>query len=167
MAPPSGTSSPLPTGQLALLFLIQLAEPLQTTVIYPFLAKLVLELNTTSHSDTSQTGYYSGLFDSCFFLAEAAFVLFWGRLSDRVGRKPILMSGLFGLAISMISFGLTAVRGGTLWKVVLARAAAGVLSGNVGVRKSAMAELTDRSNIAQAVSVQPFVWNLGCALGCV
>lgn len=45
--------------------------------------------------------------ESLFFVTEAFTVLQWSRYSDHVGRKPILLVGLFGLSLSMISFGMS------------------------------------------------------------
>jgi MFS family permease len=41
--------------------------------------------------------------------------MFWSRLSDHIGRKPILFLGTFALATSMISFGLSSV----FWALVV------------------------------------------------
>jgi DHA1 family multidrug resistance protein-like MFS transporter len=49
---------------------------------------------------------------------------FWGSLSDRIGRKPILMIGIFGYGITMILFGLAT----ELWMLFLFRALSGILS---------------------------------------
>jgi DHA1 family multidrug resistance protein-like MFS transporter len=48
----------------------------------------------------------------------------WGSLSDRVGRKPVLMVGVFGYGITMILFGLAT----QLWMLFLFRALSGILS---------------------------------------
>lgn len=145
----------------------QLAEPITSTVIYPFIAQLVLELGLVS--SPTQTGYYAGLVESVFFATEAVCVLHWGRLSDVVGRRPVLMGGLSGLAASMLAFGLAAKPGRDgvrhFVAVVLARALAGALNGNVGVSKSAMAELTDETNMARAFAFMPIVWSLGSSIG--
>ena len=42
-----------------------------------------------------------------YFVAEAVTVLQWGRLSDKVGRKPVLLCGLLGTIVSGILFGLS------------------------------------------------------------
>ena len=48
----------------------------------------------------------------------------WGNLSDRVGRKPVLMVGIFGYGITMILFGLAT----ELWMLFLFRILSGILS---------------------------------------
>jgi MFS family permease len=76
-------------------------------------------------------------------------VLQWGRASDRIGRKPILLGGLLGISLSMIGFGLSR----QFWSVVLARCAEGALCGNIGVTKGMVAELTDSTNMAQGMAI--------------
>ena len=44
---------------------------------------------------------------SLYFLGEASAVLQWSRLSDSIGRKPVLLSGTFGLAVTTVLFGLS------------------------------------------------------------
>jgi MFS family permease len=101
--------------------------------------------------------------ESLFFLTEAIFVLQWGRLSDRIGRKPVLAIGLLGLGLSMTSFGLSH----SLLSVIGSRALAGALNGNVGVLKSAIGELTDESNMARAFSCIPLIWFVGATVALV
>jgi MFS family permease len=50
-----------------------------------------------------------------FFFTEALTILYWSRLSDRIGRKPVLMIGLTGTMISMLWFGLSK----TFWMLVV------------------------------------------------
>ena len=52
---------------------------------------------------------------SAHFAAEAATVLHWNRLSDHIGRKPVLLSCLFGVIVSVIGFGLSR----SFWALVL------------------------------------------------
>jgi MFS family permease len=42
-----------------------------------------------------------------YFLGEASAVLQWSRLSDSIGRKPVLLSGTLGLAATTVLFGLS------------------------------------------------------------
>ncbi|THH19232.1 hypothetical protein EW146_g1881 [Bondarzewia mesenterica] len=152
--------TPLPKGQIAILLLIQMAEPITSQSILPFINQLVSELGITG-GDERKVGYYAGLIESLFFMAEATMVLQWSRLSDRVGRRPILMVGLLGLTISMLCFGLSK----TFLTLVLSRAFAGGANGNIAIMKSMVAEISDETNIAQAFSLMPVVWATGSTVG--
>ncbi|KAJ3491794.1 hypothetical protein NLI96_g448 [Meripilus lineatus] len=88
-------------------------------------------------------------------------VLYWSRLSDRYGRKPVILTGLFGLSLSMYSFGLSR----TYWGAVFSRSLNGALNGNIGVIKCMVAEITDHTNIAHAYAYLPISWATGQALG--
>ncbi|KAK7033816.1 MFS general substrate transporter [Favolaschia claudopus] len=152
--------TPLPKFQLFILLWVQLAEPLTSQVIYPFINKLVGELPITG-GDEEKIGYYAGLIESLFFVTEAFTVLHWSSLSDRIGRKPVLLTGLFGLTLSMISFGFSK----SYTTLVISRCLSGLLNGNVGVIKSMMGELTDSTNIAQGMALMPVVWSTGATVG--
>ncbi|KAJ1311927.1 hypothetical protein OPQ81_010387 [Rhizoctonia solani] len=152
--------TPLPMKQVFILLLMQLSEPLGYTVIYPFVAQLVNETGITG-GDGSKIGYYAGLIESIFFMTESMFTLQYGRISDRIGRRPVLMFGLFGQAISIFSVGLSK----RFWQLVFSRALSGALNGNAGVAKSMVVELTDETNQAQAFAFLPIVWSTGSTLG--
>lgn len=65
-----------------------------------------------------------GLLVAIAALTELLFGPLWGSLSDRTGRKPILMIGMFGYGLSMLLFGLST----ELWMLFASRALSGVLS---------------------------------------
>ncbi|KAF4604463.1 hypothetical protein EYR40_003237 [Pleurotus pulmonarius] len=151
--------TPVPWRQLSILLFLQLAEPLSSQVIYPFAPQLIRELGVT-HGDEAKVGYYVGLIESLFFVTQAVTVLHWSRMSDRIGRKPVILCGLLGLSASMYSFGLSR----TFLGLILSRCLNGALNGNIGVMKSMMAEMTDSSNISQAYAWVPISWSTGCTL---
>lgn len=66
--------------------------------------------------------------------------MWWGRISDRVGRKPVLIGGLIGTLISMMIFGFAK----SFPVALLARAAGGFLNGNIGVIQTTVAEMVPR-----------------------
>ncbi|KAF8150888.1 member of major facilitator superfamily multidrug-resistance, DHA1 sub-family [Crassisporium funariophilum] len=152
--------TPLPVFQFSIVLFLQLAEPLTSQVIYPFAPQLIRDLGIT-HGKESQVGYYVGLMQSLFFLTQACTVLHWSRISDRVGRKPVILTGLAGLSASMFCFGLSR----TFWGLVLSRSLNGALNGNIGVIKSMMAEMTDTTNISKAYAYMPIAWSTGGTLG--
>ncbi len=61
----------------------------------------------------------------------------WGEISDRFGRKPVLMFGVLGNALAQVFFGLSS----QLWMLFAARILAGVLSS--AVIPTAMAYISD------------------------
>ncbi|KAF5309478.1 hypothetical protein D9619_012411 [Psilocybe cf. subviscida] len=144
--------TPLPWFQLSIVLFLQLAEPLTSQAISPFLPQLIRDLGITNGKE-SQVGYYVGLM--------ALTVLQWSRLSDCVGRKPVIMTGLAGLSMSMYCFGLSK----TFRGLVLSQALSGALNGNTGVITSLMGELTDETNISKAYAYMPIASSTGGTLG--
>ncbi|KAH9945434.1 MFS general substrate transporter [Epithele typhae] len=152
--------TPLPRMQIFILLLMQLAEPITANCIYPFINQLVSELDITG-GDEKKVGYYAGLIESLFFATEAMFIMQWARISDRIGRKPVLLTGVGGLCISMLCFGLSK----TFTGLVVSRCLVGMLNGNIGVIKSMVADLTDSTNMAQGFAMMPVMWSIGGTIG--
>ena len=76
-------------------------------------------------SNEEQIAIYAGTVTSAFALAEFSTSVLWGRLSDRVGRKPVLLTGLAGTGLSMCVFGFAR----NLPLALFARALGGLLNG--------------------------------------
>ncbi|KAJ7149651.1 major facilitator superfamily domain-containing protein [Mycena filopes] len=152
--------TPLPKLQVFILIFIQFSEPVTALVIYPFIIQFVRDTGITG-GDESRTGYFAGIIESIFFLAECLTVVWFGRASDRYGRRPILLIGPVGLALSMLGFGLSK----RFWSLVVFRCFQGAFNGNIGVSKSVMAEISDSTNAAEIYSFMPFMWTVGATLG--
>lgn len=91
--------------------------------IFPYIYYMVQSFKITQNDD--QVAIYAGMVTSAFAFAEFLASVFWGRLSDRVGRKPVLLTGLAGTGISMLMFGFAP----NLWIALLARFLGGILNG--------------------------------------
>jgi hypothetical protein len=87
--------------------------------------------------DEKDASFYAGLLVSAYALAEALTSMGWGILSDRIGRKPVVLFGLVGVAISSLIFGLAK----SYWVALLARFVGGALNGNVSVMQTMVAEM--------------------------
>lgn len=151
--------TPLPWVQFCIVLFLQLPEPLTSQIIYPFAPELVRRLNVAKNE--AEVAYYVGIMQSLFFATQACAVLHWSRLSDHIGRKPVVLFGLLGLSLSMYCFGLST----SFWGLVFSRALNGALNGNIGVIKSIVAEITDHTNLALAYQYQPIAWSTGVSLG--
>ncbi|KIY68710.1 MFS general substrate transporter [Cylindrobasidium torrendii FP15055 ss-10] len=152
--------TPLPKVQLLMVYLLQLAEPITATVIYPFCPEAVRRTGITA-GDETRTGYYAGIIESAFFLAECLTVYYWGRASDRYGRRPVLLLAPLGLAFAMVGFGLST----NFWFMVFFRCLQGIFNGNIGVAKTVIGEITDSTNIGDAFATMPLIWGLGSTAG--
>lgn len=85
-------------------------------------------------------GVAMGSLMSAFSVAQFIFAPIWGSLSDRYGRKPILMVGMLGNAVSQILFALST----QLWMLTASRALGGILSS--ATLPTAMAFISDSTS---------------------
>jgi MFS family permease len=115
----------------------RVAEPIALTSIFPYSWVMVKDFKMASGSDAS---FYAGILISAFSLAEALTGMFWGSLSDRLGRKPILLSGCFGTMLSLLLVGFAP----NFWVALAGRALGGALNGNIGVIQTMVGELVKR-----------------------
>lgn len=74
--------------------------------------------------DRTSASFYAGIFISAFALAESLTAFFWGGLSDRIGRKPVLLIGCGGTLISLLIVGFST----NFWAALAGRALGGLLS---------------------------------------
>lgn len=128
--------------------------------LFPYSYRMIESFNITQNEST--ISIYAGMLITAFAFAEFTTGMIWGRISDRIGRKPVLVMGLVGTAISMVCFGFAT----NLWTAIIARALGGFLNGNVGVLQTTVAELVKKKeHQPRAYSIMPFVWCLGSIIG--
>lgn len=128
--------------------------------IFPYIYYMIEDFNITD--DTSKISVYAGMVTSAFTLAEFSTGVLWGRLSDKIGRKPVLLTGLLGTALSVLVFGFAP----NLPVALFARALGGLLNGNIGVLQTTVAELvTVKEHQPRAYTIMPMVWCIGSIIG--
>ncbi|KAH8818544.1 major facilitator superfamily domain-containing protein [Flagelloscypha sp. PMI_526] len=150
---------PFPAFQLAIVFLIQLCEPVTSGVIYPFINQFVRATGVTN-GDENKTGYYAGIIESIFFYAEGLTALPWQLVSDRIGRRIPMLIAPLGLALVTVGFGIST----TFPSLVIFRAGQGILNGDIGVGKTVLIELSEPSQRAEVLSWMPIGWSLGTVI---
>jgi MFS family permease len=155
---PAEAEAPLPKKQMAVLAMIALAEQTALNSISPYLPDMT---STFPEVRGENVGVYVGLIASAFALAQFATNYFWGRLSDRVGRKPVILIGTICTAICFLLFGFCK----TLWQAILVQALMGMVNGNQGLVSTCLGEITNRSNQSRAFTYLPVLYGIGGITG--
>jgi MFS family permease len=151
---------PFPTKQMFVLACCRICEPIAFMSIFPYIYYMIQDFNITD--DTNKISVYAGMVTSAFTLAEFSTGVLWGRLSDKIGRKPVLLFGLLGTALSVLIFGFAP----SLPVALFARALGGLLNGNIGVLQTTVAELvTVKEHQPRAYTIMPMVWCIGSIVG--
>lgn len=85
----------------------------------------------------------------------------WGRFSDRVGRRRLLLIGLFASALSYLLFALA----DNLWLLLISRATAGAAGGTLGIAQAYVADSTEGEERARGLGFIGAASGLGIMMG--
>jgi len=102
-----------------------------------------------------------GMLSVSFSLAQFVFMPIWGRMSDRYGRRPILLLGLLGSFGSYLLFGLA----GSLPLLFISRAFAGIAGATVSTAQAFIADTTTVENRAKGMGLVGAAFGLGFIFG--
>jgi DHA1 family multidrug resistance protein-like MFS transporter len=139
---------------LVILFITLVIMMMGFGIIIPILPDLVVNFGGT--------GMAMGALMAIFSFMQFLFSPMWGSLSDRFGRKPILMLGVFGNAISMLALGLST----QLWMLFAARGLAGILSSaTLPTAMAYISDSTDEKSRGGGMGVIGAAMGLGMILG--
>lgn len=86
---------------------------------------------------------------------------FWGKLSDRFGRKPILLTCLAGTAASYIML----ANADSLLMIYASRILCGLMAGNFGVASAMIADITTEDNRAKGMGMIGAAFGIGMVIG--
>jgi MFS transporter, DHA1 family, tetracycline resistance protein len=140
-------------GPLSILFLTVFLDLVGFGIVIPLLPLYAERFGASPTEVTALVAVYS--------LMQFAFAPWWGQLSDRIGRRPILLIGLFGSGVSYLLFGLA----GTLGGLFIARILAGVMGANIGVAQAYVADVTVLEERARGMGVIGAAFGLGFIFG--
>jgi len=149
-APEEHTAS---AGALGFIFATVFLDLLGAAMLIPVLAYIVRLYNT----DALTVGLLSVIYSAAQFAA--APILGW--LSDRSGRRPVLLVSVLGSAIGYFIFGL----GGALWVLFLSRLIDGITGGNISTAQAYIADVTPPHDRAKNFALMGAVFGLGFILG--
>ena len=105
---------------------------------------------------------WAGISSAVFSISQAVAGVFWGRASDRWGRKAIILFGLCFSLMTCLMFGFST----SLASMVVSRMLAGLISGDVGIIRTAVAELVPQKELQpRAFSIMPVTFTVGTIFG--
>ncbi len=102
-----------------------------------------------------------GLLSSSYSFMQFLFVPFWGRFSDRIGRRPIILMSVFGSFISYLIFGFA----GSLAVLFFSRALAGFMGANISTAQAYIADTTTLEDRARFMGLIGAAFGVGFMLG--
>jgi multidrug resistance protein len=122
-------------------------------ILFPVLARYA--------RDAGASPATAGLLVASFSIAQLVFSPITGRLSDRVGRKPVIIMSLVGTAVGSLLTGLA----GSLWLLFLARIIDGASGASVSVAQAAVTDVAPPEDRARLLGLLGAAFGAGFALG--
>src|SRR5512132_319308 len=102
-----------------------------------------------------------GVLMATYSLAQFIAAPLWGRLSDRVGRRPVLAASLLGATLSYVWLAFSE----TLWMLFAARALGGFMAGNIATAFAYVADVTTPAHRAKGMGIVGAAFGLGFIFG--
>lgn len=116
----------------------------------PFLAR---EFNASA--------FEIGLLMSCYSVMQFLFSPFWGKMSDRYGRRPVLLISILGGTLSYLGLAFSY----SLWWMFLCRSFAGLFAANISTAHAAITDVTDKEHRAAGMGLIGAAFGLGFIIG--
>ena len=183
-SPTSAAEAPAPKRALSLgvIFLTLLIDLIGFSIIFPLgpdlvayylkidghsgvLGWLLSESESVAHALGQSHAFadvlFGGLLTSFYAILQFIFSPFWGTLSDKRGRRPVLMMTVAGTAIGYVLW----VVSGSFWLFIISRIVSGAFSGNLSVATAAVADVTTRKERSRAMGIVGAAFGLGLVTG--
>jgi DHA1 family tetracycline resistance protein-like MFS transporter len=138
---------------LGLIFLIMLMDIVGLTIIIPVAPFIVQRFSQDALMVTALTGIYA----AAQFLAAPAL----GKISDRIGRRPVLIGCILGSAVGYFIFGI----GGALWILFLSRVIDGISGGNLATAAAYIADISTPEERPKNFGMIGMAFGLGFIIG--
>ncbi|MCI0639503.1 MAG: MFS transporter [Gemmataceae bacterium] len=169
-------ATPVPSGSevnrsaLMIVFLVVFIDLLGFGIVLPMLPVIADNYVRLLLPGEGLHGLVVGLLMSSFSLMQFLFAPFWGRISDRVGRRPILLLGLIGSVVFYALFGLAASLPGTaagtaLFLFFVARIGAGIAGATIATAQAVIADSTPPDKRKHGMAIIGAAFGIGFAFG--
>src|SRR3954470_1182334 len=128
---------------------------------------IVLPLLPLYNRDFGATGLMIGIIQASFSAMQFLFAPGWGRLSDRIGRRPVLLVSTAGAAISyaIFAFGCGLPGKTALWVLLGSRILAGICGANITVAQAYIADITPPADRSKKMGLIGMAFGLGFVFG--
>jgi MFS family permease len=144
---------------LPILFLVVMIDMIGFGIVIPFLTYFIEDL--ASIQGVMEIGLWVGLMMVSYSAAQFLFSPLWGSLSDRLGRKPIILTGLVGNTVFFAVFGIST----SLLMALVARFCAGAFNANIAVAKAYIGDISDNTNLAKRMGLIGAAFGVGFTVG--
>ena len=145
-------------GSLLVIFLTVFIDLLGFGIVLPLLPLYADQFGT----DTS--GFVIGMLMAIFSIMQFIFAPLWGALSDRIGRRPVIIVGLLGSVVFYTLFGIATIYK-SLPGLFITRIGAGIAGATVSTAQAYIADTTDNKNRARGMALIGMAFGLGFTLG--
>jgi DHA1 family tetracycline resistance protein-like MFS transporter len=128
---------------------------------------IVLPLLPMYSRNLGATGLLIGVIQASYSAMQFLFAPSWGRLSDRIGRRPVLLVSTAGAAISYVIFAMGCGMPGHigLWVVFASRIFAGICGANITVAQAYIADITPPEDRSKKMGLIGMAFGLGFVFG--
>lgn len=140
-----------------MLIVLTMLTVIGMTVVLPVLPFVVLQYVSEEKDLAIWVGVLEAVNGLCAFLVAP----FLGRLSDRFGRRPVIIGAAFGAAFAMVLFGI----GGAIWVLVLARVIQGLTAGDLPALFAYLADITPPEQRAKRFGLLGALSGIGMMIG--
>jgi MFS family permease len=143
---------------LGAIFLTVFLDLLGFGLVLPFLAE---EARDGFHT----TAFVGTLLGAVYSLMQFLFVPVWGRLSDRIGRRPVMVSSVAATFVGMTGLGLALAYADNVAWLFAARIFSGIATANLGTASAYIADITPPEERARGMGMIGMAFGLGFILG--
>ena len=143
---------------LACLFVVMIGLGITMPVLPFYVERLALAEGATRQSVVLHVGLLTGV----YALMQLIFAPLWGRWSDRIGRRPLILIGIAGYVVAQVMFGLAT----SLWLLYAARILGGILSSaTLPVSAAYVADMTTKEERGRGMAWLGTAVSLGVVVG--
>ena len=180
--PPFSSATPAKPLSLGVIFLTLYIDLIGFSIIFPLgpdlithylqtdgqsgvLGWLLDQSNAIAHAFGRDNAFaavlFGGVISSFFSILQFIFAPFWGAISDKRGRRGVLLLTVAGTALGYLVW----VFSGSFWLFLVSRIVTGGFSGNLSVATAAVADVTSRTERAKAMGIVGAAFGLGLVTG--